>query len=79
MPTLSFKVSAQEAAEIRARARDQRQSLSEFLRTRALRKGRCSPVRLKRSTRTGILTVERAPGSAQISLENIRELLADFP
>ncbi len=36
VPTLSFKVSAQEMAEIRSQARQQKQNFSEFLRARAL-------------------------------------------
>ena len=79
MPTLSFKVSPEEARAIRQKARAQRTTLSRYLRQSALgdipvRKRR---IILKKHPVSG-LTVDAGPGPAVMQAE-IDVALADFP
>jgi len=80
MPVLTFKVTAAEAAAIRARARAQRRrSLSDYLRAVAL--DTAAPPRrrlvLKKHPVSG-LAYNAAPGP-QVTQEQIDAALADFP
>lgn len=78
MPTLTFKVSPEEARAIRARARQEKTSLSAFLRSQLLEKK--TPRRrivLKRHPVSG-LVVDASPGPA-VPQSRIDAALADFP
>lgn len=80
MPTLTFKVSPEEAREIRAAARREKRSLSAHLRAAVL--GKKSP---QAKYRTGKHPVSGLPYNAAgknlpaVSLADIKESLADFP
>ena len=78
MPTISFKVSESEAARLRRAAKGR--SLSEYLRAAAL-----PPLpkvkaiyRTKTDKATGLPVTVTPPG-LELSSEEVREALADFP
>jgi len=80
MPTLTFKVTQDEAARIRAQAKGQKATLSEYLRGRALSRG--NPVGKVRSVccaHTGATIFSSSPGRRPLTTEAVREILADFP
>jgi hypothetical protein len=78
MPVISFKVSAADARTIRARAHARKQTVSAYLRDRALNP-KASPNRVVvRTHRVSGLTYDAAAGSA-VTEEEIRAALADFP
>jgi hypothetical protein len=80
MPTITFKVSGEEARKIRARARAAKSpSVSDFLRKVALTE---KPLRrrrrvLVRDSLTGLM-VDATPGPV-VTDEQVRAALADFP
>jgi hypothetical protein len=80
MPTLTFKVSEGEARRIRAAARRQKRSLSAHLRAELL--GKKSP---RAKYRSGKHPISGLPYNAAgkhlppVSLDDIKESLADFP
>lgn len=82
MPTISFKVSAREAARIRELARREGLTVSEFLRRRAVstppNEGE-GEYRIVEDPLTGLPVMEGPPGRDPVSSEQIRALLADFP
>ena len=80
MATISFKVSEDEALLIRARAREEGVSVSEYLRRRAgLDTPGSGPLGLVRCPHTGAM-IFAAPGEqAPLTTEMVRELLSDFP
>lgn len=83
MPTLTFKVTPEEAARIRRLARRERRTVSEFLRRRAMAAAaptaHAAGYRIETSPVTG-LPVMRAPaGTPPTTPEQIKALLADFP
>ena len=80
MVTISFKVSEDEALLVRARARTEGVSVSEYLRRRAgLDVPRSGPLGLVRCPHTGAM-IFAAPGEqAPLTTEMVRELLSDFP
>ena len=80
MPTLSFKVSDDEARTIRVQARKEGVSVSEYLRRRA-----ClsmpppqKPARI-RCPHTGALVFAAPEHLPPLTTDAVRELLADFP
>ena len=83
MATLSFKVSAEEAARIRRRARQERRTVSEYLRRRAVgdpaTPGSAPGYRITTSRGTGLPVMIGPTGIPQVSAGDIRALLADFP
>lgn len=80
MPTLTFKVTLDEARRIRAEARGKKMTLSEYVRGRALRNGKPSEqVRLVRCGHTGAKIFSSPPGARPLTTETVREMLADFP
>jgi hypothetical protein len=83
MTTLSFKVTPQEAARIRLRAKREGRSISEFLRLRAMEsetgarlKGN---VRITTSPATGLPVMTGPAGTPPVGPDQIRALLLDFP
>lgn len=80
MPTLSSKVSAEEALRIRRTARSRNSSLSEYLRASALPKTAKSAVkyRTKIDKLTGFPVTVTPPG-VSLTSEQVRAALADFP
>ena len=79
MPTLTFKVSPAEARAIRQRARQEKATLSKFLRARALDATPAAPRRrvIKRHPVSGLL-VDATPGPP-VTQGQIDAALADFP
>jgi hypothetical protein len=81
--TLTFKVTPEEAARIRRLARRESCTLSEYLRRRAL-PGMVSAdpaagYRIEISPVTGLPVMHGPPGAPQVTSEQVRALLADFP
>lgn len=83
MSVLSFKVTPEEAARIRRLARRERLTVSEFLRRRATREavptGGAGGYRIETSRVTGLPVVRAPRGAPQVTSEQVKALLADFP
>lgn len=80
MPTLTFKVTLDEARRIKSEARSKKMTLSEYVRGRALSNGKPSePVRLVRCKHTGAKIFSSPAGARPLTTETVREMLADFP
>ncbi len=78
--TISFKVSSDEAREIRARARRERLTVSEYLRRRAVAAVQPpSPIQRTRCPLTGATIFGGGVDLEPLSVESTREMLADFP
>ena len=81
MTTISFKVRAEEAQAIRARAKRERLTVSEFLRRRAVAPPRpAAKLKLRRCPLTGVHIFDGIGDSLPpLTVEATREMLADFP
>jgi hypothetical protein len=82
MPTLTFKVSERDAARIRQLARREGLTVSEFLRRRAVATaptGASGDYRITKDPLTGLPVMEAPAGTAMVSSEQVRALMADFP
>lgn len=80
MATISFKVSEDEARLIRARARNEGVSVSEYLRRRArLATPDTGPLRQVRCPHTGAMIFAAPDDLPPLTTEMVRTLLADFP
>ncbi len=80
MATISFKVSEDEARLIRARARKEGVSVSEYLRRRArLSTPGPPPLRRVRCPDTGAMIFAAPEEQVPLTTEMVRELLSDFP
>jgi hypothetical protein len=85
VPTLTFKVTPEEAARIRRQARREGRTVSEMLRARAAQpsapaKGDASAgYRIEKSPVTGLPVMVAPPGSPEVTSEQVRALLTDFP
>lgn len=80
MPTITFKVSTDEARKIRADARGKKMTVSEFIRGRALNGGG-KPGRFRQilCPHTGAKIFSSPAGTQPLTTETVREILADFP
>jgi hypothetical protein len=80
MPTLTFKVTDDEARRIRAEAKGGKMTLSEYVRRGALNNGR-KPGRVRRirCEHTGATIFSSPAGAPPLTTEAVREMLADFP
>ena len=81
MVTITFKVTRDEARAIRARARKEGVSVSEYLRRRAsMPAARSSrpPARI-RCPHTGAIIFAPLAEEPPLTTEQVRDLLADFP
>lgn len=80
MTTISFKVSTDEAREIRSRARRERLTVSEYLRRQAVALIQ-PPAKIQRTRcpLTGATIFGGADDLAPLTVESTREMLADFP
>ena len=80
MPTLTFKVSEDEARRIRTLARQRHLTVSEYLRQQA-QSGAVptTTVRRVRCPYTGALVFAPQKGMAPLTTESVREMLSDFP
>ena len=80
MTTISFKVGEDEARLIRARARKEGVSVSEYLRRRARLSTPVSrALRRVRCPHTGAMIFAAPDDRPPLTTEMVRELLADFP
>ena len=83
MPTITFKVTAQEAARIRRMARREGLTVSDFLRRRAVQTaptaGEAGDYHVETSTVTGLPVMHAPKEVPAVSSEQVRALLADFP
>jgi hypothetical protein len=79
MPTITFKVSPEESALLRARAHAAKRTLSEFLRDQLLGRPADKKIRLQSSKKTGVLTIPRKPHTRPLTSEQVSGLLGDFP
>ena len=80
MTTLTFKVTEEEARVIRARAKAEGLSVSEFLRRKA--KGEVPTTKKPRRIRcrhTGAMIFAALPDEPPLTTELVRDLLSDFP
>jgi hypothetical protein len=80
LKSITFKVSDDEANLIRARAKQERASLSEYLRCRAT--GMSKDQGLPRKVRcgfTGAMIFAPMPGHKELTTSSVRDMLADFP
>lgn len=80
MPTLTFKVTAEEARRIRALALQNKLSVSEYLRRQA-QPGRESQreIQLVTCPRTGATIFGPSPDLPALTTESVRALLDEFP
>jgi len=83
VPTITFKVTAREAARIRRLARHEGLTVSEFLRRRAMQAPptahAAGAYHIKTSAVTGLPVMHAPQAVPPVSSEQVRELLADFP
>lgn len=79
MKTVSFKVSDDEALQIRNQAKRERLSLSEYLRRRALPESGAVVIGKVRCEYTGAEIFAPLAGAAPFTTAEVRDLLADFP
>lgn len=80
MQTISFKVSDDEANLIRALAKQERASLSEYLRQRATGMGKMPALPRKvRCEFTGAMIFAPMPDQKGLTTASVREMLANFP
>jgi hypothetical protein len=78
--TLTFKVTDEEARRIRAAAKKQRLTVSEFLRRKAAGSDvpPAEPQRVK-CPLTGAMIFAPLADAPPLTLESVKEMLADFP
>ena len=80
MQTITFKVSDAEASLIRAKAKQERSSLSEYLRRRATGMSKESALpELGRCEFTGAMIFSPQPGLEGLTTATVRAILTDFP
>ena len=80
MTTITFKVTDEEARMIRARAKTERLSVSEYLRRRAsVPMPATRKPRRVRCAHTGAMIFAATDDRTPLTTELVRELLADFP
>ena len=78
--TITFKVSDDEARLIRALAKQERSSLSEYLRRRASGTSRTAALPQKeRCEFTSAMIFAPLPGQKAMTTASVREMLAEFP
>ena len=80
MPTITFKVTDEEARLIRSRARRDRVTVSEYFRRRArlpLPAAR-TPAKV-RCSHTGAMVFAKPDHQPPLTTDAVRELLSDFP
>ena len=80
MPTITFKVSPDEARRLRAAGRGARLTLSEFVRKKvsATAKAKKHPL-TKRCPLTGVQIFHGTSDMIPPTTETVRQMLADFP
>jgi hypothetical protein len=80
MPTLTFKVTEEEARHIRALAKREKISVSEYLRRQAHPAARsAAPIGRVRCAYTGANIFAPAPDLPPLSTDSVRQILVEFP
>jgi len=80
MPTITFKVTEDDARLIRSRAKKEGVSVSEYLRRRASASPPASrKPRRVRCPHTGAMIFAAPEHQPPLTTESVRELLSDFP
>jgi uncharacterized protein (DUF1778 family) len=79
MPVVSFKVTEEQARELRRSARLKRKTVSEYLRDAAFSAAPRMPKLIIKKHPVSGLSYNAAPGQLNPSLEEIKAVLADFP
>jgi len=80
VPTLTFKVTAVEARRIRSRARQEKLTVSEYLRRQASgRTGETVKPGRVRCAFTGALIFAPLANQPPLTTETVKEIMADFP
>jgi hypothetical protein len=80
MPTLTFKVTEEEARYIRAMARREKITVSEYLRRQAQPTARsAAPMDRVRCAYTGAMIFASGPDLPPLTTESVRHMLAEFP
>ena len=80
MPTVTFKVNADEARRLRSMAKKQNLSVSDLIRQKTLSSnGGLGKVRRVRCRKTGARIFASTPGLPPLTTASVREMLADFP
>ena len=83
MPTITFKVTAREAAHIRRMARREGLTVSDFLRRRAVQAApttsEAGDYHVETSAVTGLPVMHAPKEVPAVSSEQVHALLADFP
>lgn len=79
MKTISFKASEDEVRRIRQLARQERVSLSEYLRRRALGMGNLLAYERVKCEFTGADILKPVGALPPLTTEAVRKMLADFP
>ena len=80
METLTFKVTEDEARAIRAKARLEKVTVSEFLRQRALdRPAQKTKARFMRCSKTGAMIFAALRDEVPLTTDSVRQYLAEFP
>lgn len=80
MPTLTFKVTAEEAQLIRLQAREERLTVSEYLRRRARKApARSRKLVMVRCAHTGATIFGALDGGPPLTTEAVRDLVSNFP
>lgn len=81
MPTITFKVSPEEARRLRAAARGAKLTMSEFMRKKlsgTVKTKKSKPL-LAKCRYTGVMVFAPQPGYLPLTTESVKEMLADFP
>lgn len=80
MPTLTFKVSLDEARRIRALAKQKKTTLSDYVRTSVLREPKSrGKTRIITDPISGFPVLKAPDGTPPLTSEQVRAMLADFP
>ena len=80
MPTLTFKVSLDEARRIRALAKQRKTTLSDYVRKSVLRMRKSrGKSRIIIDPITGFPVLKGPAGATPLTSAHVREMLADFP
>jgi hypothetical protein len=80
MTTITFKLKDDEARLVRSLARQEKLTLSEYLRRRALLAApKPKKIGRIRCAHTGSMIFEAPPDMPRLSTKTVRDLLADFP
>jgi hypothetical protein len=79
MPVISFKVSAEHARHLRRAARLKHKTVSEYLRDTTKPETPRPPKMIIKKHPVSGLSYNAAPGQPDYTIDQLKEMLADFP